>query len=97
MPKLTGLLPYEALRGALLSAVADPAAFAPFPYDWRLPVAHNAVRLAEFARKHLATWRAHQRASVSPVEPAPRPRKATIALVPAWSSSLIPWVACSLG
>ncbi|MFD9540902.1 hypothetical protein [Streptomyces sp. NPDC060022] len=30
-----------------------------FPYDWRLPVATNAHRLAKEARKHLQRWLQH--------------------------------------
>ena len=29
------------------------------PYDWRLPLAHNADLLAEFSNRHLTAWRHH--------------------------------------
>jgi PGAP1-like protein len=99
MPRLTGLLPYEALRSTLLSAVADPLAFGVFPYDWRLPVAYNATQLAEFARKHLATWRAHQRGAGKPSDPGARradgnnsaPR---LVLVAHSMGGILAWLAC---
>jgi len=30
-----------------------------YPYDWRLPVAYNAARLATVAEQHLRNWRRH--------------------------------------
>ncbi|MEU6366725.1 hypothetical protein ABZ876_13590 [Streptomyces sp. NPDC046931] len=58
-PVLAGRSPYEQLRKGLRAVVWHPAAVAEFAYDWRLPVAHNAAPLAEFARRHLDDWRAH--------------------------------------
>lgn len=59
MPVLAGLEPYTKLVRVAREAVADPAAVLEFPYDWRLPVAHNARLLAEATRRHLDAWRAH--------------------------------------
>jgi hypothetical protein len=59
MPLLAGAEPYMKLVRAVEGVVADPAAVLAFPYDWRLPVAHNASLLAEAMHRHLAAWRAH--------------------------------------
>jgi len=56
---LAGIEPYTALCAAVRTVVADPAAVLEYPYDWRLPVAHTATRLARDARVHLEAWRAH--------------------------------------
>lgn len=56
---LAGFKPYSKLVVRLRAAVAHPAALLEFPYDWRLPVAHNGRLLAEAATAHLARWRAH--------------------------------------
>jgi hypothetical protein len=64
-PLLRGVEPYTDLIEALRDVVTDPQAVLPFPYDWRLPVAHNAERLAETADDHLRMWRAHPRGSAS--------------------------------
>lgn len=58
-PLLQGLEPYSALLKALRSEVVHPAAVAEFPYDWRLPVSHNASLLAVAADRHLSAWRQH--------------------------------------
>jgi pimeloyl-ACP methyl ester carboxylesterase len=58
-PFLRGFEPYTNLVRALRRRVLHPAAVAEFPYDWRLPVSHNAVLLADAAQRHLATWRRH--------------------------------------
>jgi hypothetical protein len=58
-PFLRGFEPYTDLVAALRQTSVHPSAVAPFPYDWRLPVAHNAGLLAEAARRHLAAWQAH--------------------------------------
>jgi hypothetical protein len=57
LPVLQGAEPYTRLVGRLRQVVADPAAVLEFAYDWRLPVAYNAVRLAETAVGHLEDWR----------------------------------------
>ena len=58
-PLLAGFAPYTAVLKGLRSVVWHPGAVAEFAYDWRLPVAHNGGVLAQFARRHLAAWRAH--------------------------------------
>lgn len=58
-PLLGGVEPYTNLVRGLTPAVADPAAICEFPYDWRLPVAYNARRLAEAVDRHLTAWTAH--------------------------------------
>jgi len=58
MPVLAGLEPYTRLTQAIRQVVAHPGAVGEFGYDWRLPVAHNARLLADFADRHLREWRA---------------------------------------
>ncbi|MFI5906726.1 hypothetical protein [Dactylosporangium sp. NPDC051541] len=58
-PHLRGIEPYGRLVNALREAVLHPDAVLPYPYDWRLPVAYNAARLAEAGQLHLEAWRAH--------------------------------------
>jgi hypothetical protein len=62
MPGLHGQEPYARLINTVLSAVAHPDAVLEFPYDWRLGIADNAVRLSAIAERHLAKWRSHQMA-----------------------------------
>lgn len=54
-----GFEPYTKLVDRLRAAAAHPAAVLEFPYDWRLPVAHNGRLLAEAAAAHLERWRSH--------------------------------------
>src|ERR1700733_10187443 len=56
---LRGSEDYLALLGAVRE-MAGPDAVHPFPYDWRLPVAYNGVRLAESVRHWLMAQRAGQ-------------------------------------
>lgn len=56
-PFLRGFEPYGDLVRAARGSVADPAAVLEFPYDWRLPVAHNGRLLVEAAYQHLDAWR----------------------------------------
>lgn len=58
-PVFAGVEPYTPLVRALRELVRHPAAVLEFPYDWRLPVAHNAGLLAEAVHRHLVAWRAH--------------------------------------
>ena len=58
MPLLASAEPYTKVERAIEMVVADPAAVLAFPYDWRLPVAHNAPLLAEAMHRHLEEWRA---------------------------------------
>lgn len=58
-PMLAGFAPYTSLVAAVRQTAAHPAAVLEFPYDWRLPVAHNARLLAESAARHLEAWRTH--------------------------------------
>jgi hypothetical protein len=55
-----GFEPYSKLVGRIRAVAAHPAAVLEFPYDWRLPVAHNGHLLAEAAAAHLERWRAHE-------------------------------------
>jgi Lecithin:cholesterol acyltransferase len=58
-PVLAGFAPYTKLLAGLRAVTSHPEAVAEFPYDWRLPVAHNSRLLAGFAAAHVARWRAH--------------------------------------
>jgi pimeloyl-ACP methyl ester carboxylesterase len=64
-PVLRGVEPYSDLITGLRSVVAHPDAILEFPYDWRLPVAVIAERLADAAYDHLRQWRAHPDGSKS--------------------------------
>ncbi|MGC4984286.1 lipase/acyltransferase domain-containing protein [Streptomyces sp. DT193] len=57
MPVLTGMEPYTRLMERIAQVVQRPEALRPFPYDWRLPVAHNAALLARVIEAHLKAWR----------------------------------------
>lgn len=64
-PVLGGIEPYRRLVRTVRTGVAHPDAVLAFAYDWRLPVEHNALLLAEAAAAHLASWHArpeHERA-----------------------------------
>ncbi|MEV0125270.1 hypothetical protein AB0I16_27660 [Streptomyces sp. NPDC050703] len=58
-PFLRGIEPYTRLVTLAENTAAHREAVMTFPYDWRLPVAVNARRLAEEARAHLQNWLAH--------------------------------------
>lgn len=58
-PMLRGIEPYTRLVERLRAVTAHPDAVLEFPYDWRLPVANNASRLARAVEEHLARWRSH--------------------------------------
>lgn len=58
-PLLQGFEPYTTLIRGIRSVVLHEDAVAEFPYDWRLPVVHNAALLADTARRHLDAWRTH--------------------------------------
>lgn len=57
-PWLAGFEPYTALTAMARDVVADRRQVLEFPYDWRLPVQHNAALLAEAAMLRLQQWRA---------------------------------------
>jgi Lecithin:cholesterol acyltransferase len=57
MPMLAGLEPYTKLLRRLRDVVAHHSQVAEFPYDWRLPIAHNAAILANFCDLHLQRCR----------------------------------------
>ena len=59
VPGLAGIEPYSPLVRRLEQLCPNPAAVHQFAYDWRLPVAHNAVLLAEAAVRHLRQWQSH--------------------------------------
>ncbi|MFE5673956.1 hypothetical protein ACFQ7B_11535 [Streptomyces erythrochromogenes] len=65
IPGLLGIEDGAGLRRMLRNLVAHRAAYAEFPYDWRMSVAHNSGLLEEAARAHLERWIAH------PANPAP--------------------------
>lgn len=58
-PFLRGIEPYTKLVGLAENTAAHRDAVMTFPYDWRLPIAVNARRLAEESRTHLQNWLAH--------------------------------------
>ncbi|MFF8711855.1 hypothetical protein ACF07T_10505 [Streptomyces sp. NPDC015184] len=58
-PNFGGIEPYSKIVRDLRANAVHPHAVASFAYDWRLSVRHNGLRLAEFANRHLAAWRAH--------------------------------------
>ncbi|MFF4695872.1 lipase/acyltransferase domain-containing protein [Streptomyces chattanoogensis] len=58
-PFLRGIEPYHELLTTIRHSVAHQDAILPFAYDWRLPVATNALELATAARDHLEQWRRH--------------------------------------
>jgi hypothetical protein len=62
-PVLHGAEPYTDLVAGVRRVLAHPDALKEFPYDWRLPVAHNARLLADAADAHLSRWRAHPEGS----------------------------------
>jgi hypothetical protein len=55
-----GMDPYGPLVKSMRHWVMHDTAVRPFPYDWRLPVSHNARLLAEFTNRCLAEWRRHE-------------------------------------
>jgi hypothetical protein len=57
---LAGFEPYAKLADRIRAVAAHPAAVLEFPYDWRLPIAHNGRLLADAAIAHLGRWRAHE-------------------------------------
>ncbi len=58
-PFLRGIEPYTRLVALAQATAAHHDAVMTFPYDWRLPVAVNAHRLAGEARAHLHNWLSH--------------------------------------
>jgi hypothetical protein len=54
-----GVEPYTRLLDSIREVTVHKDAVKEFPYDWRLPVAHNAAVLAEAAQRHLEAWRRH--------------------------------------
>jgi pimeloyl-ACP methyl ester carboxylesterase len=58
-PMLQGFEPYTRLLDRVRRVSVHPDAVAEFPYDWRLPVVHNARLLAEFVDRHITAWRRH--------------------------------------
>ncbi|MFG6198184.1 hypothetical protein [Nonomuraea sp. JJY05] len=88
IPVLAGLTPYRSLLRGLQSVVLHRDAIAEFAYDWRLPVAHNANVLSEFAKRHLDAWRTHP-AHAALSGPPPR-----LVLVAHSMGGLLAWLAC---
>jgi hypothetical protein len=58
-PLLRGIEPYSRLIASIRAIAPHRDAVLEYPYDWRLPVAHNAEQLATVAEQHLRNWRAH--------------------------------------
>lgn len=78
---LGGTVPYQRLVKAVEGCVYHPQAqVVEFPYDWRLPVAHNAKLLAERIVPALAAWRADPRHEQARRH-HPRGREARIVIV----------------
>ncbi|MFJ9940461.1 hypothetical protein [Streptomyces erythrochromogenes] len=65
IPGLLGIEDGAGLRRMLRRLVVNGAAYAEFPYDWRMSVAHNSGLLEAAVRTHLERWIAH------PANPAP--------------------------
>lgn len=59
LPKFGVVNPYSRLVTRLRGESVHSEAVAEFPYDWRLPVAHNAKLLAKFIESHAAAWKTH--------------------------------------
>jgi Lecithin:cholesterol acyltransferase len=96
-PLLAGFLPYTAVLKGLRSVVWHPDAVAEFAYDWRLPVAYNGDLLAQFARRHLATWQAHpEQVAAAGVDPD-GDRPARVVLVAHSMGGLLARHACQDG
>jgi Lecithin:cholesterol acyltransferase len=79
-PMLQGFEPYTRLLQAMRRVAVHPDAVAEFPYDWRLPVVHNARRLAEFLDRHIAAWRRHP-AQISALSADPADGESQIVIV----------------
>jgi hypothetical protein len=93
-PMLAGFAPYTKLLRALRAAACHPDAVAEFPYDWRLPVAHNGNLLASFGRRHLQAWRDHRvLADVRRTHPD-GDQPARLVLVAHSMGGLVAWHAC---
>lgn len=58
-PVLRGIEPYARLMAGIRAISPHSDAVLGYPYDWRLPVAYNAARLAAAAEQHLTNWRKH--------------------------------------
>jgi pimeloyl-ACP methyl ester carboxylesterase len=56
-PILRGMEGYEPMATGVRAVLRSKDALLEFPYDWRLPVEHNATELARACRKHLDAWR----------------------------------------
>jgi pimeloyl-ACP methyl ester carboxylesterase len=81
IPAVGGIEPYTRLLDSTKTFLQDPAALLEFPYDWRLPVAHNAGELARVAARHLEQWRSR----------APQNRDSRLVLVAHSMGGLVAW------
>lgn len=79
-PVVQGVEPYTKLINALRAQTVHKDAVSEFPYDWRLPVAHNAELLAEAAARHLHAWRHHD-AQLAACRGASGGRKAQLVII----------------
>jgi Lecithin:cholesterol acyltransferase len=93
-PMLAGFAPYTAVLRGLRAVVWHPDAVAEFAYDWRLPVSYNAGLLAEFARRHLAAWRAHPGQEAARRDDPEGDRPARLVVVAHSMGGLLAWRAC---
>jgi Lecithin:cholesterol acyltransferase len=91
---LAGFAPYTALLKGLRAVVWHPDAVAEFAYDWRLPVAHNAGLLAQFARRHLEAWHAHPGQEAARRADPDGDRPARLVVVAHSMGGLLAWHAC---
>ena len=89
-PVLAGFEPYTTLCDRIRAMVASPKAVLEFAYDWRLPVAYNASRLAAEAGDHLASG-GRARSTRPPAGPV------RMTGLPSWCWWRIRWVGCCAG
>ncbi|WSX18088.1 hypothetical protein OG496_31075 [Streptomyces sp. NBC_00988] len=95
-PFLRGIEPYHKLLRTIEDTVAHRDAIMTFPYDWRLPVAVNARRLARNARDHLQRWLAHP-AHAAARQQAVDERPARLVFIAHSMGGLVTYAALTLG
>lgn len=95
-PFLRGIEPYHKLLRTIENTVAHRDAIMTFPYDWRLPVAVNARRLAQDARDHLLRWRENS-AHTAALQQAVDERPARLVFIAHSMGGLVTHAALTLG
>lgn len=95
-PFLRGIEPYHKLVRTIENTVAHRQAVMTFPYDWRLPTAVNARRLAQEARSHLQRWLAHP-AHAAARQQAVDERPARLVFIAHSMGGLVTYAALTLG